>query len=356
MVEPFPQYDIADVKTFAGGARAACGVLEKNLAMNKPLSLSRAAPTLRGADLPLLLSLNVLLEECNVTRAAARLHVSQPALSAQLSRLRQLFGDPLLVPAESGRGLAPSPFALKLHRRLQPALAGLNAAVRFDSDEFDPESATRTFHIVANNTGAAVILPGLARRMQALGNKGLRLTLSAPDGTDLASRLEKGEVDLCFSTACLLPSGLFSRELTTTAYVMVQRKGHARGRGPVTLEEYCTLDHVNVARDSSLHGFMDEQLYRLGHSRHTMMAVRDFSAVAAIVGHSDLVCTVPAFIAPYDQPGVEVVELAFPFLTYTLCMAWHPSSDGDPGLLWLRTQMQEVMAGSPRASEKQRGG
>lgn len=317
--------------------------------MNKLQSFSRVAPSLRGADLPLLLSLNVLLEECSVTRAAARLHVSQPALSAQLSRLRQLFGDPLLVPAETGRGLAPSPFALKLHRRLQPALAGLNAAVRFDADDFDPETAVRTFHVVANNTGAAVILPGLARRMQALSNKGLRLTLSAPDDTDLAGRLQKGEVDLCFSSACLLPSGLLSRELTTTPYVMVQRAGHARGQAAVTLAEYCSLEHVNVARDSSLHGFMDEQLYRQGHSRHTALAVRDFSAVAAIVAQSDLVCTVPAFIAPYDHAGVEVVELAFPFLTYTLCMAWHPNSDGDPGLLWLRTQLQDVMAGSPRA-------
>lgn len=111
---------------------------------------------------------------------------------------------------------------------------------------------------------------------------------------------------------------------------------------------------MNVARDSNLHGFMDEQLYRLGHSRHTMMAVRDFSAVAAIVGQSDLVCTVPAFIAPYNDSSVDVVDLAFPFLTYTLCMAWHPSSDGDPGLLWLRTQMQEVMEGSPRVWD-QRG-
>lgn len=323
--------------------------MHKPQSQPQPRCRLRATPSLRGADLPLLLSLDVLLEECSVTRAAARLHVSQPALSAQLARLRQLFGDPLLVPAESGRGLAPSPFALKLHRRLQPALAGLNAAVRFDADEFDPASAVRTFHVVANNTGAAAVLPGLARRLQALSNKGLRLTLSAPDGADLAGRLEKGEVDLCLVTACLLPSGLVSRELTTTPYVMVQRAGHPRGTAPAGLEEYCALDHVNVARDSSLHGFMDEQLYRLGHARHTALAVRDFSAVAAIVAHGDLVCTVPAFIAPYGHAGVEVVELAFPFLTCTLCMAWHPNGDGDPGLQWLRAQVQDVMAGSPRA-------
>ena len=316
--------------------------------MTKPLSLSRIAPSLRGADLPLLLSLNVLLEERNVTRAAARLYLSQPALSAQPSRLRHLFNDPLLAPAESGRGLAPSPFALKLHRRLQPALAGLNAAMRFDTDDFSPATAVRTFTIAANNTGAAVILPGLAGRMQAVGNRGLRLTLADPADVGLTSKLEKGDVDLCLGTACLLPSGLLSRELATTPYVMVQRKGHPRGKHAVPLGEYCKLDHVNVARDNTLHGFMDEQLYRLGHSRHTMMAVRDFSAVPSIVSESDLVCTVPAFIAPDCHAGLELVELAFPFLTYTLCMAWHPSSDGDLGLLWLRTQMQEVMAGRQR--------
>jgi len=318
--------------------------------MTKILSFPRTATPLRGADLPLLLSLDVLLEECNVTRAAARLHVSQPALSAQLSRLRQLFGDPLLVPAGSGRGLAPSPFARMLHRRLQPALAELNAAVRLEANEFDPARAARTFHIVANNTGATVMLPGLAQRIQSLGNKQLRLTQAEPDEGDLASKLEKGDVDLCFSSACQLPSGLLSRELMTTPYMLVQRKGHARGTGAVNLDDYCALNHVNVARDSSLHGFIDEQLYRLGHARYTSMAVRDFSAIAAIVAQSDLVGTVPAFIAPGHHAGVEVVKLAFPFLTYTLCMAWHPGSDNDPGLLWLRTQMQSIMEDRPRTS------
>lgn len=306
----------------------------------------RAQAALRGADLPLLMSLDVLLEECNVTRAAARLNVSQPALSAQLARLRQWLGDPLLVPAENGRGMAPSPFALKLHRRLQPALAVLTAAVRPDADDFDPGSAARTFRIAANNTGTAVILPGLARRLQTLGNKGLRMTFDRPDGPDLASRLERGEIDLCVGTACMLPPGLLTRELVTTPYVMVQRTGHPRGRRPVTLEQYCALEHVNVARDSGLHGSTDEQLYRLGQSRHVMLAVRDFSAVPAIVAQSDLVCTVPAFLAPQCRPWAEVVELSFPFLTYTLCMAWHPGSDDDAGLAWLRVQLQAIMDGS----------
>ncbi|MBB3221211.1 LysR family transcriptional regulator [Pseudoduganella umbonata] len=324
--------------------------------MNKLLSFPRPSAPLRGADLPLLISLNVLLEECNVTRAAARLHVSQPALSAQLSRLRVLFGDPLLVPAESGRGLAPSPFALKLHRRLQPALAALTTALRPKNEDFEPAHAARTFNVVANSTGAAAVLPGLTRHVQAYGNRQLRLTLSEPEESELACRLERGDVDLCFGAACMLPPGLLSMELMTTPYVLVQRKGHARGCAAVTLDEYASLDHVNVSRDSSLHGALDEQLYRLGHSRHTAMAVRDFSAVGAIVAAGDLVCTVPAFLAASMPPSVDLAELAFPFLSYTLCMAWHPGADDDPGLAWLRAQVLASTQGSPKASAGSRTG
>jgi len=318
--------------------------------MTRPLSFPRSPAPLRGADLPLLISLNVLLEECNVTRAAARLHVSQPALSAQLSRLRVLFGDPLLVPAESGRGLAPSPFARKLHRRLQPALAALTAALRPKNDDFDPALADRTFNLVANSTGAAAILPGLARQVQLHGNRQLRLALAEPDGVELAGRLERGEVDLCFGAACMLPPGLLSSELMTTPYVLIQRKAHARGCAAVTLDEYCTLDHVNICRDGRLHGALDEQLYRLGHARHTAMAVRDASAAGAVVGASDLVCTVPAFLAPSMPASVDVIDLGFLFLTYTLCMAWHPGSDDEPGLAWLRGQVLASTRGSPKAS------
>lgn len=318
--------------------------------MTKRLALPRASAPLRGADLPLLLSLNVLLEERNVTRAAIRLHVSQPALSAQLARLRQLFGDPLLVPAASGRGFAPSPFALRLHRRLRPALAGLNAAMRIDADHFDPASAVRTFQLVADHTGAAAIMPGLARRIGATGNDGLRLTLAEPDENDLAGKLEKGDVDLCFGAASQIPPGLSSRELIATPYVLVQRKGHARGAGAVTLADYCNLAHINVSRDSRLHGFVDEQLYRLGIKRHATLALRDFSAVAATVAQSDLVGTVPAFIAPRDHPGVDIVALDFPFPNYTLCMAWHPGSDGDPAVAWLREELHAIMNDSATAS------
>lgn len=308
------------------------------------VSARRVTVPLRGADLPLLLSLNVLLEEGSVTRAAGRLHVSQPALSAQLARLRTLFDDPLLVPAGTGRGLVASPFAQKLHRRLQPALAVLSAAIRPEGEDFVPDLAVRTFRIAASNTAAALVLPQLAARIQRFGNPELRIVTAEPDDATLGGMLERGDIDLCFSAACLLPPGLNSEALVTTPYVLALRKGHPRGTWPVTLDEYCELDHINVARDSGLHGFLDEHLYRLGHARRTAMAVRDFSAVGAILAASDLVCTVPAFLAGSLHPDVQSCELEFPLSTYTLCTAWHPGRSDDPGVQWLRDQAAGAMA------------
>lgn len=312
-------------------------------------SLDQALLPVRGADIPLLASLDVLLEERNVTRAAARLHLSQPALSAQLSRLRSLFNDPLLMPAEHGRGLVPSPFAVRLHARLRPALSALSAAIRLDPEDFPPQSAQRCFNLAANTTASTIVLPGLAVRLGAQGNPQLKLTTVEPDYTRLVGQLEKAELDLCLAPACMLPPGLSITELTTTPLVLAQRRNHPRGLAPPTLKEYCALDHLNVARGGTLHGFIDEQLYRLGQARQVSMGLHDFGSVPAVLLASDLVCTLPAAMA--HQMGAELDLVALPFLcsTFMLCMAWHPRSDDDPGLRWLREEIQTVM--QPKAQQ-----
>jgi len=305
--------------------------------------LARPQNPLRGADLPLLVSLDVLLEECNVTRAAARLHLSQPALSAQLSRLRLLFDDPLLVPAANGRGLVPSQFAVKLHQRLKPALATLSTAIRPDADEFLPESSARCFTIAATNAAAAMVMPALAGRLQALRNRDLKVVAVEPDFGKLAGQLERGEIDLCVSPACFLPPRLCVTDLLSMPHVMVQRRDHPRGTSPVTLHEYCqALDHVNVSREGGLHGYIDEQLYRQGHARHVAFAVRDICYVAALLQSSDLVCTLPSHLVPALHADLEMSPVLFPLGTYSLCMATDARSSDDAGILWLRAELESI--------------
>lgn len=313
---------------------------------SKSTQFDRVPQALRGADLPLLSSLDILLDECNVTRAAVRLHLSQPALSAQLSRLRVLFNDPLLVPAESGRGLVASPFALRLRSRLQPALADLSVAVRFDPTHFSPDMVVRTFNVGAANTAASLVLPGLAQRFSAYGNPALKIAVMETDPALLTAELEKGAVDLCLSPACWLPPGLSIRELITTPFVMAQRSDHPRGGVKPTLDEYCSLIHINVSPSSSLNSFIDQQLYRQGRSRQVGITVRDFAAVPAMLRASDLVCTMPARFGETMGSGFDLIEIPFWLTPYVLCMAWHPRYENDPGLCWLRDELSSVVARS----------
>ncbi|WP_341829652.1 LysR family transcriptional regulator [Burkholderia gladioli] len=126
--------------------------------------MTNSLSSLRGADLALLGSLDVLLAEANVTRAAARLHLSQPALSAQLARLRELTGDPLLVPARNGRGMTPTARALAIREPLRAALQSLQAALAHGAG-FDPAQDARTFQILASDNGFVMAGVDLVRRV-----------------------------------------------------------------------------------------------------------------------------------------------------------------------------------------------
>jgi DNA-binding transcriptional LysR family regulator len=300
---------------------------------------------LRGADLPLLISLDMLLDECNVTRAAARMHLSQPAMSAQLSRLRQLFNDQLLVASSSGRGLIASQFAINLHRRLKPALATLHSAIQSKPSAFRPDADVRCFTIAATNMAAAIIAPALIGNSQRHGNQGLKFVFVEPDLAKLPGQLEKGEIDLCVVPACLLPAGLRVTDLVTTPHVLVQRRDHPGGTAPVTLDEYCeVLHHINVARDSTLHGYIDEQLYRKGRTRYVGTAVKDCSAVPALLKYTKLVCTLPARLVDSLDTSLVVRALSFSLSPYSLCMAWHPRAEDDCAFHWLRKELNRIAA------------
>lgn len=310
-----------------------------------PLLSDHKPVQLRGADLPLLASLDVLLQEHSVTRAAERLHLSQPALSAQLSRLRQIFNDPLLVPMANGRGFVPTQFALRLHSQLQPALVSLAAAVQLPREAFDPFAVARHFRLAVTNTSSALALPLLVKQFGKLNNPRLKLAAAEPDFSRLAADLEKSDYDLYVGPACLLPPDLASETLASTPIVMVQRRHHPRGVGPLTLDDYCALDHLNISPTASLHGAVDEHLYRLGKTRQVTMALRDFSSVAGVLRSSDLVCAVPAGLAQTWGPEFVLTELPFVVPPYVLCMAWHPRADECNGLSWLRDQLVAATQG-----------
>jgi len=291
---------------------------------------------LRGIDLNLLVSLDALLAESNVTRAALRLHLTQPAVSTQLARLRQIFGDPLLIPAETGRGMTRSTRALELMEPLHLALKNLEAVVRHQPS-FDPHTDHHSFVIAANDNATAVLGQRLMEQLSTLAGPGVRIAFVVADQPSMATRLERGEIDLLLGSERMVPESMKARKLFDEHFVVVQRKGHPRGTAPLDLDTYCALNHVLVSTSGgSFHGFMDEHLEALGRERRVVLSVQHFTLVPELLARTDYVSTLPARFVERYRERLDIFDLPFEARGFTLFAAWPPRSQGDPAHVWLR--------------------
>jgi DNA-binding transcriptional LysR family regulator len=290
-------------------------------------------------DLNLLVSFDVLLAERNVTKAAVRLHISQPALSAQLARLRDLFGDPLLVPLKKGRGMTPTARALALHGPLRSALKTLEAVVQSEMT-FDPTKDERTFRIALGDNATSAIGIPLAARLASHAGQKVRAAFNRFAPEQIAKLMEEGEFELMIDSERAIPEGLKSWVLRQEEFVMAQRKGHPRGTSALDVAAYCALRHVVVSpyRDD-LRGYMDDYLERLGRRRDTVLVVPQAMMIPDILQTSDCVCTLPRMLLTRYLDVVDVFPLPFPTDPYHLALAWHPRNDADPALQWLRDQI-----------------
>jgi DNA-binding transcriptional LysR family regulator len=308
---------------------------------------------LRGTDLNLLVSLNALIEEANVTRAAVRLNVSQPALSAQLARLRHLFRDPLLVPARSGRGMIPTARALELRVPLQLALKDLENIVK-RPPAFDPSIANRTFAIAASDNATVILGIGLIERVRELAASGIKVSFRTPSPELIADQLERGEVDLLIGSERMIPKDMRALPLLNDRYLMSQRKGHPRGRKPLDVKSYCRLSHLLVSTSGgSFRGDIDEQLERIGRQRQVVLSIHQFSLAPMFLRATDCVATLPARFVSRFTDELDVFDLPFKARGYSLSAVWHSRNDADLGHVWLRDEIARIAAGRNRKNGKQ---
>jgi DNA-binding transcriptional LysR family regulator len=296
---------------------------------------------IRRSDLPLLISLDVLLEELNVTRAARRLNVSQPALSAQLGRLRELFKDPLLVPSEAGRGMTPTPRALEMRPALHQALLDLQSAV-VSRVEFNPKEAQRHFTIALNDNIFTIIGLSVTRDVLGLGGAGIRLSFVAPAEENLTYRMERGEIDLYVGISARIPEALKSRRLLTDEFCFAQRKAHPRGRGAPSLEDYCQLSHVMVSQGGSVHSEVDDVLARHGKARRVAVTVPNYNQVALVLADTDCVATLPSRLLQRYASDLDLLPLPFSMRPFNLVMGWHARAHHDPAHQWLRERFVDA--------------
>lgn len=232
---------------------------------------------IRTLDLNLLKTFDALMDERNVTRAAARLALTQPAVSGMLTRLRQSFDDPLFIRTQ--RGITPTLRALELALPVKRVLGEVDAMLR--PSAFDPSTADLTLNIVATDYALrAIVLPFLdALRPRA---PGVRVAVRSADDELIPSLLERGEIDLALVTPQAPVADLRVQRLYDEQYACALRKGHpAASAGVLSLDRFCALDHalVSLAGDAFV-GATDVALARFGRQRRVVLSVTSFLITA----------------------------------------------------------------------------
>ncbi|MGZ5893097.1 MAG: LysR family transcriptional regulator [Caldimonas sp.] len=291
-------------------------------------------------DLNLLFTLDVLLAEGSVARAARRLRLSPSAMSRSLARLREATGDPLLVRA--GRGLVPSPRAIELRDRVGQLVRDAEAALRpvgtLDLGQLERTFTLRTSEGFVENFGARL----LARVREDA--PGVRLRFLPKLDKDSAP-LRDGTVDL--ETGVVGKTAgpeLRAQALFRDRFVGVVRTGHPLGEGEITAARYAAARHILVSRRGIDKGPIDDALASLGLQRQIATIVGGFSAALALARGSDLVASVPERHTGDLRAGMHSFSLPLPVEPITVSLLWHPRLDGDPAHRWLRGCVRDACA------------
>ncbi len=298
-------------------------------------------PRLAGLNLNSLVALDALLTERNVTRAAQRVGISQPAMSQTLARLRALFDDPLLV--RRGRNLTLTPRAHSMLVPLSNALLSVERAVQLGMG-FEPETSTRVFRIALADLSVTMVFPRLLQAVAARA-PGVRLQAQPLSIPRLADRLASGQTDLAVSFYLAAADGLEREMIAADGYVCLVREGHPLvERGRVELHDYATYDHLAYTPVGFVPRQMAEAAPIVGSTPGIRASVPYLLTLPHMVRSTDLVATVPARIldAPIDLDGIVSVEAppGLPELEHS--QWWHQRYDADPGHRWLRELVREA--------------
>ena len=291
-------------------------------------------------DLNLLVTLDVLLAEGSVARAARRLQLSPSAMSRALARLRATTGDPLLVRA--GRGLVPTPRALELRERVS-ALVRDGEAVLRPAEKLDLKQLVRTFMLRTSEGFVENFGPDLIARVAAEA-PGVRLCFVQKPDKDSAP-LRDATVDLETGVVgeTMAPE-LRAQALFRDRFIGVVRKGHPLGKGRMTPARYAAGRHIAVSRRGLDRGPIDEAVKPLGLERRIVTIVGGFSTALALARGSDLIASVPERHSGNLRAGMHSFALPFSLPKITVSLLWHPRLDADPAHRWLRGCVRDACA------------
>ncbi|MBB3395363.1 MULTISPECIES: LysR family transcriptional regulator [unclassified Rhizobium] len=303
---------------------------------------------LRKIDLNLLLAFSVLMQERNVSRAAERLLLGQPGLSAALKRLRETLDDELFV--RVGRGLQPTARALAIAPAIEDALSGIERAIR-PPDAFDPKSWQGEFKIgMCDNLESAFFGPLVARLREL--SPGARLIGVAADKHDSARMLDDGAYDFSVAVHEDPASWHVRQPLFSQCSVCVYDPVQMKRKAPLTLEDFVNAAHVTVSFEGNTATNIDTVLAKVGLSRQVVATVPRFSALPPALRAMPAIATIPESIARCmaQLHGLEVSAPPIELPADPVTMLYRRVDHADGRSVWFRKLFVEVVEGALKAS------
>lgn len=299
---------------------------------------------LRKADINLMVVFETLMQERNVTRAAEKLFLGQPTISAALNRLRALLDDPLFV--RVGHRMEPTARAQEIIQHLSPALDAMSVALSL-TRPFDPANSTMTFRIGLSDDVEFGLLPALLRSVREEAPN-IVIVVKHVDHWNISDLLTTGEITVGISRTEDLPANA-KRKLLRSFQPRVLRADQSST--PLTLDEYCSRPHVVVSHTADISSFSDEWLRAIGRKRHVVLSIPQYSTLPALMAGTDLLASLPDYTATAMAAASSVlIDEPLPFITPTLdlSMVWLSISDTDPAERWLRSRLESFMSDRPQ--------
>lgn len=306
---------------------------------NKCMLFTRRV-TLMQLDLNLLTALDALLEEGSVAGAAARLHVTAPAMSRSLGRIRKATGDQILV--RTGRSMVPTTRALAMRAQVH-ALVQQAHHLLAEQAELDLSALERVFTVRWHDALTAACASALITAVHHQA-PGVQLRLPAEPGTD-TPELRRGEVDLESSSSRPTLPDIRHRLVGRDHLVVAVRPGHPLTEGPLSVERYAAAEHLTVSRRGRLRDPIDDALTTLGHERHVVAAGPTAALALQLALDTDLMVTLPEAVTrtAREQLGLITLPLPLQLPDVPLYLLWHQRYDDDRAHTWLRDLAAETV-------------
>lgn len=278
-----------------------------------------------------------VIEERNLTRAAERLNLSQPAVSVAIARLRDQFGDPLFLPR--WRGVVPTSRAIELAARVETILRAIDDLT--EVPRFDPATTRTTVTIGANDFGIFSVVSPLIRSMRQVA-PGIDLVVRRLE-EDISGQFDRLEIDLALTILSAPRQGAHVETLFREAFVCAMDKTHPCADKQMSVEDFCRFDHIRVAwADKRLQDPVNEMLSELNRTRRTAAVVHNFFSLPMLLDGTDFIAVAPERVVSHFSQTLTGVPLPLSLPGFTLNMVWDDRMHTNPCHMWLRDQIRQV--------------